>query len=87
MARRGDNRRQSLFDEGYLNKPDETAHALREWHGKTWIHTGDIGVMDEEGYVYLKDRAKDMIIVSGFKCFQWRWKISCLRSSSSLIAR
>ena len=54
---------------GYLNKPDETAHALREWHGKTWIHTGDIGVMDEEGYVYLKDRTKDMIIVSGFKVF------------------
>ena len=54
---------------GYLNKPDETANALRQWHGKTWIHTGDVGVMDEEGYVYLKDRAKDMIIVSGFKVF------------------
>lgn len=54
---------------GYLNKPEETAHALREWHGKTWIHTGDVGVMDDEGYVYLKDRAKDMIIVSGFKVF------------------
>ena len=54
---------------GYLNRPEETANALREWHGKTWIHTGDVGVMDEEGYVYLKDRAKDMIIVSGFKVF------------------
>lgn len=54
---------------GYLNNPDETANALREWHGKTWLHTGDVGVMDKEGYVYIKDRAKDMIVVSGFKVF------------------
>ena len=54
---------------GYLNRPDENANALRKWHGKTWMHTGDVGVMDEEGYVYIKDRAKDMIIVSGFKVF------------------
>lgn len=54
---------------GYLNKPEETANSLREWHGKTWMYTGDVGVMDEEGYVYIKDRAKDMIIVSGFKVF------------------
>ena len=54
---------------GYLNQPDETANSLREWHGRTWMHSGDVGVMDEEGYVYLKDRAKDMIIVSGFKVF------------------
>ncbi|MDD9964516.1 MAG: class I adenylate-forming enzyme family protein [Gammaproteobacteria bacterium] len=54
---------------GYLNLPDETANSLREWHGRTWMHSGDVGVMDEEGYVYLKDRAKDMIIVSGFKVF------------------
>ena len=54
---------------GYLNRPEETAHALREWRGKTWMYTGDVGVMDEDGYVYIKDRAKDMIIVSGFKVF------------------
>lgn len=54
---------------GYLNKPEETANALRQWRGKTWLHTGDIGFMDEEGYVYIKDRAKDMIVVSGFKVF------------------
>ena len=53
----------------YLNRPDETANSLREWHGKTWMHSGDVGVMDEEGYIYLKDRAKDMIVVSGFKVF------------------
>ena len=55
--------------QGYLNQPDESANSLREWHGRTWMHSGDVGVMDEEGYVYLKDRAKDMIIVSGFKVF------------------
>lgn len=54
---------------GYLNLPDETENSLRKWKGKTWMHSGDIGVMDEEGYVYLKDRAKDMINVSGFKVF------------------
>lgn len=54
---------------GYLNRPDQTANSLRGWHGKTWMHSGDVGVMDEEGYIYLKDRAKDMIIVSGFKVF------------------
>ena len=54
---------------GYLNRPDETANALREWHGRTYMYTGDVGVMDDEGYVYIKDRAKDMIIVSGFKVF------------------
>ncbi|MYE85147.1 MAG: long-chain fatty acid--CoA ligase, partial [Gammaproteobacteria bacterium] len=54
---------------GYLNRPDETTNSLREWHGRTWMHSGDVGVMDKEGYVYLKDRAKDMIIVSGFKVF------------------
>ena len=54
---------------GYLNRPEETAHALREWCGRTWMYSGDVGVMDEEGYIYLRDRAKDMLIVSGFKVF------------------
>ena len=54
---------------GYMNRPDETAKALREWKGKTWMYTGDVGVMDEDGYVYMRDRIKDMIIVSGFKVF------------------
>lgn len=54
---------------GYLNRPDETAKAVREWKGKTWMYSGDVGVMDDEGYVYMRDRTKDMIIVSGFKVF------------------
>ena len=48
---------------GYWGKPAETAQALRGG----WLHTGDIGRMDEDGYVYIVDRVKDMINVSGFK--------------------
>ncbi|MFQ5982049.1 MAG: class I adenylate-forming enzyme family protein [Woeseiaceae bacterium] len=54
---------------GYLNLPEESAKALREWRGKTWMYTGDVGYMDEDGYIYLCDRAKDMLIVGGFKVF------------------
>ncbi|HEY1530964.1 MAG TPA: long-chain fatty acid--CoA ligase [Galbitalea sp.] len=46
---------------GYWNKPDETAEALRGG----WMHTGDGGYMDEDGYVYVVDRIKDMIITGG----------------------
>jgi long-chain acyl-CoA synthetase len=48
---------------GYWNKPEETRQALRNG----WLHSGDIGTMDDEGYVFIVDRVKDMINVSGFK--------------------
>lgn len=54
---------------GYLNLPDESARALREMDGRRWMFSGDVGYMDEDGYVYLCDRAKDMLIVGGFKVF------------------
>ena len=54
---------------GYLNLPDETAKALRSWRDKQWMYTGDVGYMDKEGYVFLCDRAKDMLIVGGYKVF------------------
>ena len=50
---------------GYFNKPEETAKTIRNG----WLCTGDIGVMDEDGYFRVVDRKKDMIIVSGFKVF------------------
>jgi acyl-CoA synthetase (AMP-forming)/AMP-acid ligase II len=50
---------------GYYNQPEETAHALRDG----WMYTGDIAKMDEDGYFYIVDRLKDMVIVSGFKVF------------------
>jgi acyl-CoA synthetase (AMP-forming)/AMP-acid ligase II len=46
---------------GYWNRPDETAQALRGG----WMHTGDGGYMDDDGYVYIADRIKDMIITGG----------------------
>ncbi|WP_035218275.1 AMP-binding protein [Desulfatibacillum aliphaticivorans] len=55
--------------QGYLNKPTETTNALREHEGDLWMHTGDVGRMDDDGFVYVVDRAKDMIIVGGFKVF------------------
>ncbi len=54
---------------GYHNRPEETAGALREHDGEIYMHTGDIGRMDEDGYVFIVDRAKDMISVGGFKVF------------------
>ncbi|MFA7504591.1 MAG: AMP-binding protein [Burkholderiaceae bacterium] len=47
----------------YWNRPEDTERALRSG----WLHSGDVGRMDEEGYVYIVDRVKDMINVSGFK--------------------
>jgi long-chain acyl-CoA synthetase len=48
---------------GYWNRPQETAEALRGG----WLHSGDVGRMDADGYVFIVDRVKDMINVSGFK--------------------
>jgi long-chain acyl-CoA synthetase len=54
---------------GYLNLPDASASALRVLDGRTWMYTGDIGFMDEDGYVKVCDRSKDMLIVGGYKVF------------------
>jgi acyl-CoA synthetase (AMP-forming)/AMP-acid ligase II len=48
---------------GYLNNPDATAQAMRkDAEGRVWMHTGDEGMVDEEGYVHITGRIKDMII-------------------------
>ncbi|NLJ72561.1 MAG: long-chain fatty acid--CoA ligase [Syntrophomonadaceae bacterium] len=49
----------------YWNNPEETANALRDG----WLYTGDIGYMDEDGFVFIVDRKKDMIICSGFNVY------------------
>ena len=55
---------------GYWNRPDETAIALRtDDAGRTWLYTGDVARMDEDGYTYIVQRKKDMIIVSGFNVY------------------
>lgn len=50
---------------GYWNMPEETAHTLRDG----WLFTGDIVKMDEEGYIYIIDRKKDLIISSGYNVY------------------
>jgi long-chain acyl-CoA synthetase len=48
---------------GYWQKPEETSHAIRDG----WLYTGDVGKMDEDGWFYVVDRKKDMIVASGYK--------------------
>jgi long-chain acyl-CoA synthetase len=50
---------------GYYNLPDETSEAVQEG----WLYTGDIGYMDDDGYFYITDRKKELIIVGGFNVF------------------
>jgi acyl-CoA synthetase (AMP-forming)/AMP-acid ligase II len=50
---------------GYYKRPDLTAQAIRDG----WLHTGDVGYLDDEGYLYLVDRIKDMIIVGGVNVY------------------
>jgi long-chain acyl-CoA synthetase len=50
---------------GYWNRPEETAQTLRDG----WLLTGDLGYMDEQGYFYVVDRKKDMIIAGGFNIY------------------
>jgi long-chain acyl-CoA synthetase len=55
---------------GYWNKPEETAIALRnDATGRRWLYTGDVARMDEDGYTYIVQRKKDLIIVSGFNVY------------------
>jgi long-chain acyl-CoA synthetase len=51
---------------GYWNRPDETAKVM---FPDDWLRTGDIGRMDENGFTYIEDRKKDMILVSGFNVY------------------
>jgi long-chain acyl-CoA synthetase len=53
---------------GYWDRPAETAEVLRTHvDGRTWLHTGDIGYLDPDGYVVLTDRKKEMLKVSGYQ--------------------
>lgn len=54
----------------YMDHPEETAHTLRTHaDGLTWVYTGDLGTMDEQGFVYFKGRAKRMIVSSGYNVY------------------
>lgn len=51
---------------GYWNRPEETSKVMLP---EGWLRTGDVGYMDQKGYIYLQDRKKDMILVSGFNVY------------------
>ena len=54
----------------YMNHPEETAQTLRHHSdGLTWVYTGDLGVMDDEGFIYFRGRAKRMIVSSGYNIY------------------
>ncbi len=55
---------------GYINHPEENAKTLRTHaDGRVWLHTGDLGVMDEDGFIYFKQRIKRMIVTSGYNVY------------------
>ena len=68
--------------QGYFDDDDETARTI---DADGWLHTGDIAVMDERGYVRITDRIKDMYIVGGFNCYPA--EIENLMFSSNLFAQ
>jgi long-chain acyl-CoA synthetase len=53
------------FTQGYRNRPEENATAIRDG----WLYTGDIGYFDDEGYLYVVDRKKELINVGGYKVY------------------
>ncbi|MEN6339455.1 MAG: AMP-binding protein [Clostridiaceae bacterium] len=54
----------------YVNQPEETANVLkRHADGHTWLHTGDLGTMDADGFIYFKQRLKRLIITSGYNVY------------------
>ena len=55
---------------GYMDNPEETAQTLRRHgDGRLWLHTGDLGHMDQDGFVYFRQRMKRMIITSGYNVY------------------
>ncbi len=53
----------------YLDRPDETADTIKEWGGKKWLLTGDIGFLDEHGRGFIRDRKKQLIKMRGYSIF------------------
>ena len=55
---------------GYMDNPEETASTLRRhYDGRIWLHTGDLGHMDQDGFIYFRQRMKRMIISSGYNVY------------------
>ena len=73
--------------QGYLDNPEETALALKEHaDGRVWLHTGDLGEMDEDGFVYFRQRIKRIIISSGYSIYPSQIENSIEAHESVLIS-
>jgi fatty-acyl-CoA synthase len=57
--------RGDLVMRGYLDMPEKTAETIVDG----WLHTGDLGLLDERGYLFLRDRSRDVIITGGFNVY------------------
>ena len=73
---------------GFWNRPDETSTVLRD-HAEAdgasrWLHTGDLGYLDDDGYVFIVDRKKDLIKTSGYQV--WPREIEEMLSSHPAVA-
>jgi len=74
--------RGDMLMKGYWNMPEQTAEVLRGG----WLHTGDVGYVDEEGYFYITDRKKDMLIKGGENIFPREVENALIENSSVLEA-
>jgi long-chain acyl-CoA synthetase len=73
-----------LVMQGYYNNPEGTAETIRD---DGWLHTGDIGTMDDDGYVTIVDRKKDMINTGGFKVYPAEIeRVLCMHPAVALAA-
>jgi len=74
--------------DGFWGRPEETALVLREHADadgtRTWLHTGDLGYLDEDGYLFIVDRKKDMIKTSGFQV--WPREVEEVLAAHSAVA-
>jgi len=72
---------------GYHHRPEESAEALEVLDGKTWLHTGDVGHLDEAGFLWLTDRKKDLFKTSGGKYVAPQQLETLLKAQSSLVSQ
>ena len=69
---------------GYWDDPEETAATVRTAHGERWLHTGDLGYLDGDGYLFIVDRVKDLIKTHGYQV--WPREIEEVLASHPAVA-
>ena len=69
---------------GYWDDPEETAITVRTHHGERWLHTGDLGYLDDDGYLFIVDRMKDLIKTHGYQV--WPREIEEVLASHPAVA-